>query len=70
MNKIKARKEAGAVCPVCKHPDYVYLGRCNEEVDEWWAKHGKLIFKCTKCGDIWHSSDNYGEGTSKYMELL
>lgn len=66
MNKLKARREAGAVCPACKHPDYVYLGRVNPENDEWWAKNGKHQFKCVKCDHYWQ----YGKGDSIYLELL
>lgn len=29
MNKIKERKKAGATCPVCKSPDYIYKGRAG-----------------------------------------
>jgi len=58
MNKVKARREAGAVCPKCKHPEYEYLGRT-------FLDFGKHVFQCTSCGYSWH----YGSKTSKYSEL-
>lgn len=54
MNKIKERREQGAVCSVCKSPDYEYLG-----------KEIKHEFKCKSCGRTWA----YGRTESKYTRL-
>lgn len=55
MNKIKQRREQGAVCPTCKSPDYEYLGKPM-------MKH---TFKCKSCGRGWE----YGRTESKYTIL-
>ena len=54
---IKQRREQGAVCDICRIPDYEYLGR--EEISQ------KHQFKCNQCGHYWC----YGKTESKYTRL-
>lgn len=56
-NKIKLRKQCGAVCPRCKHPGYTYLGRANNRPD------GKHQFQCDACKAVWQ----YGKSDSVYL---
>ena len=59
MNKIKERREKGAVCPKCKNPDYSYTGRAYEP-------DGKHSFECNSCGKTWQ----YVNTESIYTELI
>lgn len=59
MNKIKERRKVGSICPHCKSPDYVYLGRASDLVD------GKHEFKCNSCHGTWQ----YGRTESKFTKL-
>lgn len=56
LNKIKRRREKGAVCPKCKSPDWVYLG----------LQPFKHCFKCNSCVHCW----SYGNKESKYTKLI
>lgn len=58
MNKIKQRKEKGAICLKCKSPDYTYLGRVFEP-------NGKHQFQCNSCGHFWQ----FGTTESIYTNL-
>lgn len=58
MNLVKARREEGAICHICKSPDYSYMGR-------EWEPAGKHNFKCNSCGSTWQ----YGNGDSHYLRL-
>lgn len=58
MNIIKERRKKGAVCPICKSPDYKYLGRVFEP-------NGKHKFKCNSCGQYWQ----YGKTNSIFIDL-
>jgi len=65
---IRLRREQEAVCPVCKSPDYTYLGRANCDSGndiEYWSKNGKHEFECNSCGNYWQ----YGNTESKYTRL-
>ncbi len=54
MNKIKERRKVGAVCPICRSPDYKYMG-----------KNIKHEFKCNSCGNNW----DFGRTDSIYTKL-
>lgn len=54
---IRRRREAGAVCSICRSPDY------NVESPEF--EGGKLGFRCEQCGNFW----NYGKDGGIYSEL-
>ena len=58
INKIKERRKQGAICGVCKSPDYSYEGRVYEP-------DGKHQFKCNSCGSSWQ----YGKSESHYTAL-
>lgn len=57
MNIIKKRREVGAICSVCKSPDYKQLPADFEG--------GKPNFKCNGCGRSWQ----YGRDGGKFAEL-
>jgi transposase-like protein len=57
-SKIRLRREANAVCPKCKSPDYTYKGRVYEP-------DGKHSFNCNSCNNNWL----YGKTDSVYTEL-
>lgn len=71
INKIKERRAVGAVCSVCRSPDYSYKGRANvqycetKEELEYWQLNGKHEFKCNSCGNSWQ----FGKGDSDYLRL-
>ena len=65
MSKFKRRKDAGAVCPKCKSPDYTYNGRANQDMGEYWKENGKHEFTCNSCGKQWQ----FGKQSSHYTEL-
>lgn len=56
MNLVKERRRVGAICGVCRNPDYVHLG-LND--------CGRPLFECAKCGDMWTNGTSGGE----YMRL-
>lgn len=53
MNLIKERRQHGAVCPVCKHPDYTITASDM-------GKEFKPNITCTKCGRSWTSGYDGG----------
>jgi hypothetical protein len=57
MNIIKKRREAGALCCICKSPDY------KQEPPAFDG--GKPNFRCNSCGHSWQ----YGRDGGKYAEL-
>lgn len=59
MNLIKERRKAGAICCICKSPDYKYLGRVD------YIPNGKHQFNCNSCGHSWQ----YGRTDSIYLQL-
>lgn len=59
MNKIKERRNQGAVCKVCNSPDYTEYGTCQE------LGVTKLTFRCNQCGNTWQ----YGKDGGLYALL-
>lgn len=59
MNKIKLMRQNPAICPVCKSPDYIYLGCACK------AKWGKHEFKYNSCHYIWQ----YGKTDNVYLKF-
>lgn len=51
------RRDNGAVCPVCKHPDYVMLAA--------YYIGGKPNIQCNKCKNMWQ----YGRDGGIYNKL-
>jgi len=62
MNKIKQRRDVGAICPKCKSPDYKYNDRANSE----FTDDGKHQFECNSCGKTWQ----YGKSESVYTKFI
>lgn len=58
MGILKERRREGAICPICKSPDYKYEGRV-------FKTHGKHQFSCNSCGRTWQ----YGSSDSVYLRL-
>lgn len=53
----RKRREAGAICDVCRSPDYKELPP--------YIDGGKPNFICNSCGNAWQ----YGRNGGKYSEL-
>lgn len=65
MNIIKERKLNGAICPKCKSPDYKYIGRANQELNDYWKLNGNHEFGCNSCNHHWQ----YGKTESVYTKF-
>ena len=59
VNIIKKRRDCGAVCPRCKHPDYTMHPPVKGETI-------KPEFRCKKCKNVW----SYGYDGGKYAEFF
>ncbi len=57
MNVVKERRKCGAVCSVCRSPDY--------HMSPPYFKGGKPNFTCGSCGAGWQ----YGRDGGMYAEL-
>ncbi len=57
VNILKKRRECGAICSVCKSPDY------KEKPPHF--NGGKPNFTCNSCGRSWQ----FGKDGGKYSEL-
>lgn len=58
MNVIKERRKRGAVCDVCRSPDYKMTPPIDGETN-------RPSFECGSCGNSWM----YGKDGGKYAEL-
>ena len=58
MNIIKQRRKRGAVCSVCRSPDYEMTPPIEGETT-------KPSFRCGSCGHSWM----FGKSGGKYAEL-
>jgi Zn ribbon nucleic-acid-binding protein len=59
MSLIQRRKDNGAVCPKCKHPDYSMI----KPIEGITTKYE---FRCTKCSKTWQ----YGKDGGKYAKFF